>query len=203
MNYNIVEQGLGIVVLGTFTPQNFEVDNLVNIDVIKHEEVNQLLRIASNQNQTTFAVRNIRVMCDRYRLQVVTIDTVIIPRLVEFCRDVINTMDVETYRGVGINTHFKIRITEDADLDLFKQRLLPRQAVWQPISGNGYFHNVSIRNGNKTIELLCEEENECYSFNINNHHESYNIGEIVNIVDEAQVLFNNEIRDLNLFLSDL
>lgn len=202
MNYNIIEQGLGIVILGTFTPLNFEVDNLVNIDVIKHEEENQIIRIASNQDQTTFAVRNIRVMCDRYRLQVVTMDTVVIPRLIEFCRDVMNTMNVDSYRGVGINTHLKIRITEDGDLDIFKQRLLPQQAAWQPISGNGHFENVSVRNGNKTIELLYKKEND-YTFNVNYHHETRNIGEIVNVVNDAQVSFDSEISDLNRFLSAL
>lgn len=203
MNYNIIEQGLGVVILGTFTPQLFTIENLVNIGVIKQEEREQARMNAQNQDSAVFNVRNIRVMCDRFRLQIVTIDIVVIPRLIEFCRDVMNTMNVNAYRGVGINTHLKIGFTNEADLHLFKQRLLPPQDGWLPICENGQCEVVTIRNGNKTIELLCEEENECYSFNINNHHESRNIGEIVNVVNDAQVSFDSEIRDLNRFLSAL
>lgn len=205
MNYIISEQGLGIVILGTFAPQLFDINNLVEIGVIKHEEEEQSRMITSNPDQTLLTVRNIRVMCDRFRLQIVTIDTIVIPRLMEFCRDVINTMNVDTYRGVGINTHLKIRFAAEADLNIFRQRLLPSQAEWMPISRNGHFENVSIRNENRTIELQCKEEdgNLSYSFNINIHYAFHNLGEIIDIVGGAQTSFDNEIGYLNRFLSDL
>lgn len=201
MNYNTIEQGLGIVILGSFTPQLFTIENLANIGVLKQEEREQARMNAQNLDSAVFNVRNIRVMCDRFRLQIVTIDTVVIPRLIEFCRDVMNTMNVNAYRGVGINTLLKIGFTNDDDLHLFKRRLLPPQDGWLPICENGQCEDVTIRNGNRTIELLYKEG--YYSFNVNAHHVSDTIGDIINIVNDAQICYNQEIARLNRYLADL
>lgn len=206
MNFETIEQGLGIVILGQFNPQQTNVDWLIGRQIVKAEEREMTRQDVVNANVSVFNVGNIRVLCDKARLQVGTTDVVMIPRMLSFCRDLLNTVEVDSFRGIGINPHLVIKPTSAGEEELIESRMLPPMAVWQSLCDGGQVGTITVKSGNKTISMVRaphEEGRFAYSFNVNIHCELQGIADIITTIENAQQGYNTEISQLDAIIRSI
>ena len=200
MNYETVERGLGIVILGQYDPRQVSIDWLVDHQIVKAEERERTRQDVANDNLTVFNVGNIRVFCDKIRLQVGTTDVVMIPRVLSFCRDFLDTADVSSFRGIGINPHLVIKFTSVEEEELFENRMLPPMATWEMLCERGQIGTIAVKNENKTISMVRTKQEDgsfVYSFNVNMHYELQGVADIITTIENAQQGYNTEVNILD------
>ena len=206
MNYELIEKGIGIVVLGQFNPQLYSLDNLCGLSIIKREEMEYTKQDEVNANYAVLNVGNIRIMCDRLRFQILTTDIVLVRRMLAFCQDMLNAIEINNLRGVGLNTHFKITINNEDDNQVFRERLMPPMTSWNNLCGGGNIENVAIKHDNRLICLSSDgllDGNHGYSFDVNKHHKTDRLIDIISVLDGANEYFSTEMTSLEAFIREL
>ena len=205
MNYIIAERGLGIVVLGGFTPSEVNVNNLATNHVIRQEEVTICHQDIADAGMAVFNVGNIKIMCDRFRLQVATIDTLIISRMLGFCRDLMNVVPFNNIRGVGVNPHMKIKFSDLQEYNYFISHVMPSMESWNTLLPTGQVINMNVKDGKKSINVTLTERNndKFYAFDINLHSELNNAGAVIDVLDSALDTYDRELESLENFLQGL
>ncbi len=206
MNYELIEKGIGIVILGHFNPQLYSLDNLCDLSIIKQEEKEDTRQDVINANYAVLNVGNLRIMCDRLRFQILTTDIVIVRRMLAFCQDIINATEIKNLRGVGLNTHIKITINNEVDNQVFRERLMPPMASWNNLCLGGDIENVAIRHDNRLIALSPNgllNGNYCYSFDVNEHHKTGQLIDIISVINRANEYFSIEMNSMEAFIRGL
>lgn len=206
MNYESIEKAIGVVILGQFHPQQFTKDNLLSLNIIKQEE-NGLTRYdVADDFHVVFNVGNLRALCDRFRFQLLTNDIVMSPRLVLFCQDLVNTIGIKDVRGLGLNSHIMISLSNEVDEETFRIKLIPPVDDWNILSGGGDIKNVIFKHEDRTISLspaTGNNEKRCYEFNVNKHHSLDKIVDVLSVLDRANEYFANELNALESFIQGL
>lgn len=205
MNYIISEKGLGIVILGGFIPLEVNVDSLTVNHVIRQGEGAFCHQDMAEAERSVFNIGNIRIMCDRYRLQVATIDTQMISRMLEFCRDLMNVVSINDIRGVGVNPHLRIRLNNQEEYQYFVSHAMPPMERWNTLLPTGQMINMNIKDGHRSLEVTFSEKNneKLYAFDINLHHQLNNAGAVIDVLDTAQDAYNRELESVENFLHGL
>lgn len=206
MNYELIEKGIGVVVLGHFNPRQLTKANLIALNVIKLEEEKQTYQDIADERHVVFNVGNLRAMCNQSRFQMTTKDIVMSPRLVLFCQEVVNTIEINNVRGVGLNTQVIVSLPSKTDTEAFSRKLMPPIDDWKLLSGGGAIEEIVIKHDNRTITLFPSSDSsgkQLYEFNVNEHYELNKIVDVFPVFDKADNYFVNEFAVLDNFIRNL
>ncbi len=213
MNYRITERGLGLVVLGEFLPRNFNLDTMIRNGIVKVEEVARSRQQINNDNISELNIVNLRVSCDRHRLQLATVDIVMKERLCELCEEILRWQNTENLQGVGVNPHLKVSFTTGEDHSEFVSRLMPSTVTWRQFYEGAMTSSLQIRkhheNGSNEYESLIVQMVAInngfpvYSVDMNIHYQEITLGRVLDVCSTASAIYDERIISFESFLNEL
>lgn len=213
MNYRIIERGLGLVVLGDFHPEHLNVDAMIENDIIIAEESGRSRQQVCNNNTSEFNIVNLRVSCDRYRLQMATVDIVMKERLCELCAEILRWQNTANLQGIGVNPHLKVSFNSEEEHSEFVNRLMPPSATWGQFYEGATTSSFQIRK--QHVEGTSEYESlivqivavnnglPIYNVDMNIHHQEITMGRVLDVCSSASAVCDERIISFESFLNEL
>ena len=113
-------------------------------------------------------------------------------------------LDKETVSNV-LKEYLAVYNHED-DNQVFRERLMPPMTSWNNLCGGGNIENVAIKHDNRLISLSSDgllDGNHGYSFDVNKHHKTDRLIDIISVLDGANEYFSTEMTSLEAFIREL
>lgn len=213
MQYKIIERGLGLVVLGDFNPATISINAMVENGIIREEEVRNSQQQQLSDTVSECNVVNIRIGCDKSRVQMATVDIVAKERLSGLCCDILRWQSPVNIQGVGVNPHLRLSFEKPEDHDAFTRALLPSTDNWQKYYDGAYTSTFQIIK--KHVDNSDEFESmivrltgvnnnlPVYTIDMNVHHILSTLGDTLDVCADSPAVYEDRVQKFETFLSAL